>query len=159
MNRSKILYYIGSIVLALIASFIYDAIKHLPLLSSLKAFSSWFWSDVLKLKLELWVIVISIFVVYLIYMLINANRRKDEFDGFYWTWDYKYNSLDRVLNVVNIIPFCPDCKTRMHYKYSLLDTWEAKCPRCEKYICRMKDQKDIEAIIIDNIQRENFKTL
>ena len=65
MSRSKILYYIGTIVLGVIGSFVYDGVRHLPLLSGLKAFASWLWSDILRFKLELWVIVISFLIIYL----------------------------------------------------------------------------------------------
>lgn len=168
MNRSKILYYLGSIVLALIASFIYDGIKHLPLLSGLKAFVSWFWSDVLRLKLELWVIVISFLVIYLIYKLINAKRRndlpkfvnytQDLFEGYNWTWYWYFNTNSGKWQTSQITPLCPDCQTLMHYKYGLLNCYQANCPRCGYQIGRIKSKEDIDALIIDNIRKNNFMT-
>lgn len=163
MNRSKTLYYLGSIVLALIASFIYDGIKQLPLLSGLNAFVSWFWSDVIRLKIELWLIVISFFVFYLINKLNNAKRnlpdfknyKKDQFDGYTWIWEWSYIS-GKGWQTKDITPLCPNCQTTMRYWFGLLNNYQASCPRCDYQIGRIKSMEDIDTLIIDNLRkREN----
>lgn len=72
-----------------------------------------------------------------------------------WRWSWRYNTYNNKISITDLRPHCPNCDTTMHYD---LRHAESKCPRCEKhyYGNTSEDMADIEALIIDNINRRNL---
>lgn len=158
----------GSIICSIIAAGIYDLIKSYPLMTTIKDIFIWLWQNVINANVKVWSVFLLFVLIYTLSRIIkslnkNTNSQPkyfkyttDQFDGVKWKWDYAFNYQSGKYNIDNLIPLCPQCETRMHYQYGLLNSWEATCPRCRNHIARMKDRQDIVALIIDNIDREQY---
>lgn len=162
MSRTKLKYSVGSIALGVIASFVYDGIKHVPILTGLKTVFLWIWNHILNLEVRLWLVMVILIAVYFVYKVVSGksgpeftNYREDQFDGFTWTWDWYLSSSSRKWQTKDITPLCPECKTTMHYWYGALNCYQANCPRCGYQVGRIKPREDIDALIIDNLRRRD----
>jgi hypothetical protein len=159
----------GSIICSVIAAGIYDLIKSYPLMTTIKDILIWIWENVINADIKLWIVMLLFLLIYFVNKTIRSLKKNsivqpeylgyktDKFDGVYWKWDYSYNHESGNYTIINLSSLCPKCSTRMNYKYGLMNSWEATCPRCQNYIARMKDSRDVTTLIIDNIEREQFK--
>jgi hypothetical protein len=85
------------------------------------------------------------------------SYKKDKIHSFYWKWEWQFNKNSLKWNVIEIKPLCPKCDTQMHYDYSTFyDSYTVNCPRCQYQTNQMPNYNDIEVLIIDNIDRENY---
>ena len=85
------------------------------------------------------------------------SYKKDKIHSFYWKWEWRYNQNSLKWNVTGIKPLCPKCETAMHYDYSSMNYgYTANCPRCHYQNNQIPNYNDIEALIIDNVDRGNF---
>jgi hypothetical protein len=149
--------------ISIVAAGIYDLIKSYPLMTTIKDILIWIWENIINADIKLWIVLLLFLLMYTVSRIIRSLNKNshtqpeylgyktDQFDGYTWKWDYNYQS--GAYNINNLIPLCPKCNTRMHYNFGLLNSWEAKCPRCRYQNARMRDRKDIVALIIDNVDK------
>lgn len=159
------------ILVTVLGSAIYDAIKEKPLLSTLKSCLNWIWKGliyILTFKIALyWLLAL---LVLLILIIAIASRSKqaldpkqqyttDKFFNWQWEWSYVGNRIS------NLTPLCPSCHTIMDYnnrEYSK----SAECPRCDNIyapykrlhtdIAQFEDDRRIEMLIVDNLRKGNY---
>jgi len=130
-KQSKLLYLLGSIVLGLVTSAIYDLFKSQPFLTSLGYVIETGWTGIItlfNLNLKLWWILVALIAIVLIFWFILSleerktksfkkptscldlewrNYRKDVVDDFQYRWDYKYNA-NGSYDIVNLTAYCPE---------------------------------------------------
>lgn len=158
---------LGTIVLGLITSFIYDGIKQFPFLSTVWNILKWIWTTIFEFELRVWQIILGVLVLLIIAEIVDRRKKQsttppkfhsyktDKFHLINWKWDWAFDYTSKKWYASNIKPICPKCNTTMHYDYSF-GNFQGRCPRCENLIKNMKDVKDIEAIIIDNVDKGSF---
>lgn len=150
---------------------IYDIIKDKPILSTLwgwiKSLWGWFITFI-NLNLKIWWILIGILVIILLLFVISkltskkennlpdfTSYKEDCFGGWKWSWDWHFNSYERKWHISNLKAHCPQCDTPMFHDSS--DS-TFQCPRCSfqtDYQSKHKRRFEVEAIIIDNLDRRN----
>ena len=64
--KSKIVISSSSILLSLVASFIYDKIKEIPLFSTIWNILKWIWTSIFEYELKVWVLILTVFAIYLV---------------------------------------------------------------------------------------------
>lgn len=165
-NDSEYKIAIFSGFVAIVFTAIYDWVKEKPILSSLWNVLKWLWNNIFEFEVQVWQVLMTFLILLILKNIFNRkdkvvtnkvdwlDYKKDSFDELEWTWGWErgYNNW----NIINLRPLCPKCGTKMrmseNYSYN-----SANCPRCENYLSKVKDSTKIEAIIIDNIQRDLYK--
>jgi hypothetical protein len=151
-------------VIGIILTAIYDFIKEKPILSSLWNILKWIWVNVFEFTVSIWQIILVLIIIYFIKKLKPKKEKEipkflkyvsDEFDEITWKWKWEWNPLTQQWNVQNLIPQCNKCGTSAILNESYVDKY-ATCPRCENFMNELKSTEKIEAIIIDNIDRELY---
>jgi uncharacterized paraquat-inducible protein A len=162
MTKKDVKISIISAVIGLIITGIWDIIKSKPILSTLRTIINWIWEYVLNFNVKIWQFSIILIAYYLLKKVLKKplvlpsflNYTSDKINNTKWCWEWNYNSFDEKWNIKNIKPICPDCDTKMiNYQEGFMYGFEAKCPRCDKHLYRLKSPQEIEAIIIDNIDK------
>jgi hypothetical protein len=136
------MYVIGGVVLAPVGTIVFDWIKQIPFLSTLK--------HLLFYKIEMWVGISIVIITFLISVILisrikakytfyylsyykakpkislanNAEKksreqemlayRADKFEGLIWVWEWIYNDIISRHEAKNAVPLCPDlnCKNQ-----------------------------------------------
>lgn len=160
---------LGTIVLGLITSFIYDWIKQFPFLSSVWKILKWIWKTIFEFEFKVWQIILGVLVLLIIAEIIDRIKKQsktppsflsykmDKIHFFNWKWDWYFNQRTLKWNISGLKPICPECETKMHYDYSQISfCFQASCPRCQFVKGRMPELADVEAVIIDNVEKEQF---
>ena len=155
---------IGIILLAL-----YDFIKEKPILSTLFSIIKWVWNTIFEFEFKVWQIIVIILALLVLKKILNVtinqvnqdnsevdskwlNYTQDTIAGITWKWKWRKNYGNGLWNISDLVPLCK-CKTPMAiYNGNTL----AVCPRCEKSISGFKKPDKVEAIIIDNIERDIY---
>ena len=160
-----------SAFIAPIATIIIDAIMKKPLLSTLWNVIKTIWSWIitfLTFDLKVWWVLLGIGVVIGILIIVAivsdakqeerepefVSYKEDYFGGWKWSWNWNFNRYDMKWHVDDIQAHCPKCDTPMFYDYR--DT-VFECPRCKfktDYRSKHKSRVEVEAIIIDNLNRK-----
>lgn len=176
---------IGTTVLGGVAtSFIYDSLKQLPLSTTAKNVYIWIKSGInsfLNFDIKLWWILVGIVIIILIASIPSKkpqtkSREPQEpetpdtpltLPNFYkytsgvlkrWRWNWRWKKMyDGNYQIDNLTAQCPKCDTPM-FEGERLGFLSFRCPRCSFYIMgdEVEFPDDIEALILDNIRRENF---
>ena len=81
------------------------------------------------------------------------NYTKDNFDKYNWKWDWIKKSGGQYY-VDNLKILCDKCETPMNFEHSF---HRAECPRCNYIINDYKNLNDVEAVIIDNLNRKKLQ--
>lgn len=128
------------------------------------------WNNVFRIKFELWLIILMTILIYVVYVLIRNSRNnnqvnlephfnnytRDTIGNCLWTWEYRYDINQKINVIKNLQPICGKCGTASQYKFDgLLYDYILECPRCDNKQ-RIKTKEKVEAIIIDNIKRNNY---
>lgn len=139
---------------------IYDLIKDKPILSTLINVFKWIWNKLFEIQIPLWIILLLIILIILFRKFkpkknnqISDFRKytKDEFDGILWKWRWERNYNNK-WSAQKITPVCDKCGTTTLLNEEYMDVY-ATCPRCNNILKNLKPTYKIEAIIIDNIDR------
>jgi hypothetical protein len=148
-------------IISITLTAIYDFIKDKPILSTLLQFLKWIWNNIFEFSFSVWQILAVLLVIYLVNKIRPKKKREspkflsyvsDEFDNKTWKWNWKWNPSTQKYNVINLIPLCNKCGTATILNSEYIDKY-ATCPRCDNFMNKLKAPDNIEAIIIDNIDR------
>ena len=161
------------VILSAILTAIYDAIKDKPILSTLwiwiKTFCSWVVSF-LNFELKVWWVLLGIaLIIFVLFIIIKlsentdkfkpefASYKEDIFAGWKWSWEWHFNTYKGSWQVDNLQAHCPECDTPMFH-----DDYDRnfQCPRCgfrTDCFSEHKNRHEVEAIIIDNVNRKTGK--
>ena len=165
------------IIGSIIGSFIYDSIVDQPIFSSLETTIIFFKSTIgsfLSLKISLWIIILSLFLVVVskrIYNLLQTRKiptppkytdyKKDKFHDWIWKWNWEYDSNEDAWIITNLVPYCPECNVRLIDRSHSLEAI-AECPSCKKRFkssnSKFEDSESTLNLIYSNIENENYKT-
>lgn len=159
------------VFLGTILTAIYDAIKDKPILSTLWGWIKAIWGWIvafLNFELKIWWILLGIAgIIAVLFFIAKLSSEKetnlpsftsykeDSFGGWKWSWDWRLNSYDRKWHIDNLRAHCPKCNTPMFHDISDANF---QCPRCDfhtDYSIKHKTRSEVEAIIIDNLDRQN----
>lgn len=157
-----------------------DYIKGIPVFSTIRSIGSFLWRNtiwLLNLDLKLWWVlvafVLSKTIVYVIRKIARNGATLPSFIGYKedalkawkWSWNYKFSRQSKQWEIVDLIPYCPRCSTQLLENRNALYFWYS-CPRCAfqatnssySYNNEFESPDDILALIVDNIERDNYKT-
>lgn len=161
---------IGSVILTLVGTSIYDYLKQIPFLTTLWTFIKWLanvtWRF-LNLNLKLW-LVATIFILYKIvkHWLSRENKEviksydytiytEDIIKGWKWTWDWEFQGSKYGISRLRV--HCPACDTPMAYGIDFSGAIKSyQCPRCEYKSNGIPcdDPEIVKRLIDDNIRRK-----
>lgn len=162
---------IGTTVLGgVILSIVLDLIKEVSILSTLwtaiKTVFGWI-ITFLTFDLKVWWVLLGIGAIILALIIIakisNSKEseppaflayKKDKIGDWNWSWDWDFWMTENKWHIKDLKAHCPKCDTPMFH-----DNWDTKfqCPRCNyetNYSTKFKRRNEVEAIIIDNIHRQ-----
>ena len=149
---------------------IYDYIKEVPILSTIKTFLNYLWVNVFEIEIKIWKILFFIILILLINKFFKKNRIKNKEENSLdwlgytqdligevsWKWYWEYNNLFSNYEIKNLRPICPECETSMKLHLNRLEEF-ANCPRCDNEILEFKNPEKVKSIIRDNVQRDLYK--
>ena len=144
---------IVGVTIELISTGILSAIHSVDFIKSTKML--WnaiynFISTILNFKISVWFIIATLFILYLVLLLIiKINETKDTDNSWYegyttdsyrgvlYNWDY-YKDYDGKLDLKNFRPICKYCKGNLtlteKYGNSYYMTPQLYCPNCDKIL-------------------------
>lgn len=154
---------VGTVCLA-----IYEAAKENIEWSSVPSVFAWAWTHIFLYTLPVWQILLVLILGFSMLSMIVRLRAKDigsssvnlpdwleythdSFADLTWKWNWQKNISGR-WSIQNLTPICGKCGTRMQ----IYIEDNANCPRCDNRISRFKTTAQIEAIILDNVERGNY---
>lgn len=156
---------IGTALLSICLTAIYDLIKDKPFLSTLLHVVTWIFElivSVLTFKLSLWIVILLMVGLWLFIRVRNLskkvidpdfwNYKRDVFNKWIWKWDYEF--LGSSWDIINLRPHCPNCETMLINKGSMYHG-DVRCPRCNYRATdkEIESTNDTKVLIIDNIQK------
>lgn len=166
------------LLLPVIAAGTYDFIKDKPVTSTLFKVFNWC-ITIIKLffnhEIKVWHIIAFFVLLFVILYLLSLrktkypevilkpdwiNYKRDILKQWLWTWDYEKNPFTHKYEIVNLTPICQKCDIRM-----LGDDYYNgyyRCPKCNyslqsSHYYKWEAKEDITALIIDKIEKEDFK--
>lgn len=158
------------VVFSTILTAIYDVIKENPILSTLWGWIKVIWNWMLaffNIELKIWWVLFGIASIIIVLFLVAKFARKNEttlpefasykedtFGGWKWSWEWQFKRYDGKWHIDNLRAHCPKCNTPMFHDDG--DT-VFQCPRCDfetDYRSKHKRRNEVEAIIIDNLDRQ-----
>ncbi len=166
----------GATIAGIAVSLICDWLKSKPILSTI---FSWLMrikdiaTSFFGYKIPIWIIALAIILIYLISRIkFNISQKalpdywsykQDRFYNWIWKWDWDFDSVEKKWYMVNLQPYCPKCNTQFVNKSNHLDI-AYECPRCKDYFSSRglnyghppEDKQNVEALIIDNVQKRNY---
>ena len=158
---------IFSAFIGVIFTAIYDWVKEKPIFSTLWNSLKWIWKNIFEYELKLWVILCITIPLFLIRKIIKSakpidvpnradwlNYTNDSIDKLEWKWRWRLSGSNKY-SIDDLKPICPKCGTSMDLTESSFSL--ASCPRCDNYLTDIKNSQKIEAIILDNIDRNLYK--
>jgi hypothetical protein len=153
-----------------LASLLFDWIKAVPILTSIKWVIGSILS-VLNIQLSLWFILLAVLIgVLVVWLVINISvskilpkyveeYRHDTFRSWIWKWDWEQNSSSKKWEITNLRPYCQYCNCVMAYNVTFMDTF-VKCPSCGRpYSQRdrpelFEHKSEIELLIHNKIEKQ-----
>ena len=158
-----------TVVGGVILSIVLDLIKEVSILSTLGTVIKTVWGWIisfLTFELKVWWVLLGIVVIIIVLLVISKvadskeetlpkflSYKEDKFDSWKWTWDWGFNRYDYKWHIKDLKAHCPKCDTPMFHDAH--DT-NFQCPRCSyktDYRTKFKRRREVEAIIIDNLNR------
>lgn len=159
---------IGTTITPFIISAFIDKAKDIPITSTFIGWMKWIWTTIFEHQFKVWHILLAIVSLILLLVVIAAlqsksgqtrskswlNYIKDEFGGteYRWEWTRPYGGK---YHITNLRPIC-SCGTSMRINTNFDQRDMAICPRCNNRISASKSADDIEAVIIDNLNRNLY---
>ncbi|MCD6017257.1 MAG: hypothetical protein K0S53_378 [Bacteroidetes bacterium] len=159
-------------IFAVVGPGIYDLIKGYPFLDTYKKIINFLYigiSTFFNFNIKLWWLLLAIVIYKTISFLIKKYRTKEKdfkdytsgtLKNWKWSWEWTRPSVNSNWIVSNLTPHCSAngmCDTQMLRGYNRQAQIEYKCPRCGHNTGNnIEYERDIEALIIDNIQKKNF---
>lgn len=163
---------IGTTILGVICTAIYDAINKQVTFTTIKTFLVNIWGLIIKflmVNVKMWlilvVIIILVFILWIISKIVTAkdkneepefiNYKKDKLLGhdWEWTWEKNYNGQYEIKNLSLI---CSKCETPLYPEESFRP--RLKCLRCDEVVdLDIKKIKQVEFLIIDNVKKGQYK--
>ncbi len=157
---------ITGVILSFLLTLLYDFFTKNPFLSTLNNSFSWALDKILQFlnyNVKMWwliVVIASIIVIKSIAIKINENKvvkpnflsyREGTLKKWKWTWDYQKNF--NKWEVTNLVPYCPNCDTKMLKVGTGYFFSGYKCPRCEIHFSEYDSEEEIliRSLIEDNI--------
>ena len=129
-----------------------------------------FWSGfkfVFTYPIQLWIVLLILIGLFLI-RKIRANKpvesakylsyTQERINGVLWKWKYIRTSPGK-WGIDDLRPICPKCDTSTKHEYdhySLNNSYKGTCLQCSNVIAPLRSKSDIEALIIDYIDREVY---
>jgi len=161
---AKSLAAIGStIVLGIIANFIYDSVKQIPVLGAVTHFFKLLYElgvRVLDWEIKLWVILLIVASVFMLRMLVrsaNADTKpaftkykKDKFRVWIWKWNWR--SGENGWRIIDLRPFCPDCDVELVDK-SYSGHISNICPKCQLNYRFDEPEEEISRLIAAKVEK------
>ncbi|HLO72687.1 MAG TPA: hypothetical protein VK164_02010 [Flavobacterium sp.] len=169
-NLSEYKIAVFSAFISILFTAIYDWLKQKPLLTTLLDIIKWLWKNIFEFEIKIWLLLIIIIVYKISKIIIKSfnkpknitttsksfiNYSEETIDGIKWKWKWEKNPLTGKINIQDLKPICNKCGTSMDLNENGYKVY-ADCPRCDNEISNFKDTQKIEAIIIDNVQRDLF---
>lgn len=146
-NKQLLLYALGTILLSIIASFIYDFIKSEPILTSFYSAILFIVNEVLhflSLQVTVWWILVFLMLLFLTSRLVDklttetvpeppefTNYTEDRFHQWLWKWTWEWDFNSKKWFVDNLTPFCADCNVRLVDRSNYLRSI-SHCPSCNQ---------------------------
>lgn len=169
MTKKDIKIAIFSAFAGIVFTAIYDLIKSKPILSTFWKGIIWIWKNIFEFELKVWqIILVVLLLMFILYLLSKRKNKspeiqfdwrdytKDTIHNITWSWFWEKNPLYGKWNIKDLRPLCDSCGTKMKLEDSYNRDKFAECPRCGNVYTKQKDLEKIEAIIIDNVQRDIF---
>ncbi len=152
----------------LFITWIIDLVKSKPTFSTIK--SIYFWViDLINYKLPIWIFILILLVIFTILFIINNVKieresfkkyKTDTIDGYKWSWGYRYDNSKGHYVIHHLKPMCNYCSTYLIIERDLDDNFKSIevtfCPRCKQRRKFKTTSTTVEAIIIDNIQKNKY---
>lgn len=170
MKVTKKEYYLAFLgaILPFIITWIIDLVGSKPTFSTLKTIYYWF-VGLINYKLPIWVFIIITIVIFIILFIINNVKieresfkkyKTDTIDGYKWSWGYRYDNSKGHYVIHHLKPMCNYCSTYLIIERDLDDNFKSIevtfCPRCKQRRKFKTTSTTVEAIIIDNIQKNKY---
>ena len=154
----------------LLLTWIIDLVTSKPSFTTVKSIYYWF-VDLINYKIPVWVFIIILIIIFIILFIINnvkieresfKNYKTDTIDGYNWSWEYRYDNTAGHNIIHHLKPMCNNCNTYLIIEYDMDDNFKnievTFCPRCKQRRKFKTTISTVEAIIIDNIQKQSYKT-
>lgn len=168
-------WWITSVILPIIASVIADKFKNVPIWTTLLLVVNWIktsFLNVINFEIKVWYILVfifaAIFVLYVVSLrksdnIIRLNSepsfskyKRGRLKRWLWSWEYELNYSGKY-EIVNMLPICESCDIKMIFTDNRLYSYY-RCPKCNRQTdsSNWESTEDIQALIIDNIEKKQF---
>jgi hypothetical protein len=162
---------IGTAILSLFLTMIYDYFKKQPMLSTVWQVLEKIWAfivSVLNFNIKVWWLIIGlIFLISIIYLIDKLKQgetsnkpdffsyKEGKFKRWKWTWNWEWNCYKNAWFITDLTPHCPNCDTPL-VEGSTIYQLKYICPRCDFTAedSQCDEAYKIERIILDNIERK-----
>lgn len=161
---------LGTTFFGFLLTIIWDRIKGIEILSTVKAIISFVYNGILAIlnfEIKLWWLLIGIAVLILgLYIALKIaeaksdnqpaflSYTKDKIQGWLWEWDWIKNYYGQY-EVKNLHPICENCGTPL--VSGSRHGGGLECLRCKKYIIGDSfDIDHVQLLIYDNARRNMF---
>ena len=130
-----------------------------------------FWSGfkyLFTFPIPLWIVLLIVFAIYLIRKITVTskfeeipdyhNYTQEKINGVTWKWRYIRTDSGR-WGIDDLRPICSECESVTKYEfdsYSPTNSFKASCLQCSNVMAPLRSLTDIEAILIDNIDRNIY---
>ena len=161
---------ITTTLLGFFLAVVYDFIKKKQFLSTVKTILLALRNGLvafLNFELKVWWILLGIAGLLLLLIIVADIKGKgkdsesdfmgyteDYFGNWKWSWKWKYNTYKTAWCPSDFEAHCPECDTPMFHDR---DEYFFQCPRCGFESSGMDDHKksyEVDALIVDNINRK-----
>lgn len=148
-----------------VVTIIIDWAKAKPVLSTLVSMLKWIWTTIFEYSFSVWQIIVGILIIYLFRKIFKKQTPPPDFlkyrfeivDGIKWKWGWALNESTKQYAIQDLSPVCIKCDTTSEVRYDDLHGYYIGiCPRCNYVMTNIKAKSKVEAILIDNIQKDNY---
>jgi hypothetical protein len=160
---------IGTAIFSFLLIMIYDYSKSKPIFSTILQILHGLWNFIisaLNFNIKVWWLIIGvIFIIAIIYLVINFkqtetfkpdfyNYRDGKFKFWRWSWNWEFNYSENAWCISNLTPHCPNCDTPL-INHPSISGEIFECPRCDFSArgSQCDEPQKIQMIILDNIER------
>jgi len=164
---------LSALIFTPVGSYIYDHTKNTPIITPLLKCFSFVWNSIFNFLIPVWIIIAGTVVIYFLILYIKKvnpdvkntikekqiplwiNYKKGILKRWTWAWDYELNYISEKYEITNLLPYCTRCDIKTLHDFSGL----YRCPKCSDYFNLSSSSEfpsDIEALIIDNIQKGKY---
>jgi hypothetical protein len=161
----------GAILISLVSSAIYDALKSKPFLSTVSyifnSITKWL-SSLFGLNLKLWWVLLAIPIYYILKGIFQIekdpakpdyfNYTSDRFKDWLWRWEWKWNGSEWV--IYHLTASCPKCDIQLLDRSNMLRQ-NAICPKCnsqwdDSYNRNIEDTEGALLMIKDKVRKHAY---